>query len=68
MGGIFSTPDPAPLPAPKEPPDPAIAEREERLERLERARRGRRGTVATSERGLLAPRGLASQRRSLLGE
>ena len=68
MGGIFSTPDPAPLPPEPDTPDPAIAEREARLERLERARRGRRGTIATADRGLLTLRNLSSERRSLLGE
>lgn len=68
MGGIFSTPEPAPLPAPAATPDTAATERKERLERLERARRGRRGTVETSDRGLLRLGNLTPQRRSLLGE
>ncbi len=56
MGGLFSAPSPAPLPPPPSPPaDPAEDERKRRLEAIDRRRRGRAGTIATSERGVLAP-------------
>jgi len=75
MGGLFRAPKPqvvaAPQPAPQAlpapAPDPAVAAEAARIEARDRATRGRLGTIATSERGVLAPLPSAV-RKTLLGE
>lgn len=78
MGGIFKAPAaPPPLPVIAPPVDTAAAEAEKRrLASISRKRRGRRGLIATSprgltgnpSRGLLELSGVASRKRTLLGE
>lgn len=72
---LFSAPPPDP--SPSKAPAPAKSEaatnqekleRERKLEALRRKRRGVSGTIATSPRGFLAPKELAPNRISLLGE
>ncbi|MBL4747320.1 MAG: hypothetical protein JKY17_00550 [Magnetovibrio sp.] len=68
MGGIFSSPSPAPMPAQKVLPDPAKEAETARLESIDRRRRGRAGTITTSDRGLLSTNNNAPKKKSLLGE
>ncbi|MCW9039553.1 MAG: hypothetical protein OQJ76_03575 [Rhodospirillales bacterium] len=69
MAGLFRSPAP-PAPPPLPVDNSAAEEARLRLENLRRRRRGRAATIATSERGLLAPGGdaPAPRRKSLLGE
>ena len=73
MGGLIRAPKPAqlePPPAPPAPPPAPAPEQvasESRIASRQRSLRGRPGTIATSERGVLAPLPVAA-RKSLLGE
>ncbi|CAA9276698.1 MAG: hypothetical protein AVDCRST_MAG27-3466 [uncultured Craurococcus sp.] len=73
MGGLFRAPKPvivAPPPAPAPAavaPTPAQAQQAAETESRARSRRGLEGTIATSDRGVLAPLP-AVARKSLLGE
>jgi hypothetical protein len=82
MGGFFSffSPPPEPPPPPPPPPPPVVTatpdpeeeNRKSRLAVVARNRSGLAGTIATSERGVLAPASMASSgaplRKTLLGE
>ncbi|WP_043342007.1 hypothetical protein [Belnapia moabensis] len=73
MGGLFRAPKPvivAPPPAPAPvtvAPTPVQAQQAAQVESQARSRRGLEGTIATSDRGVLAPLP-AVARKSLLGE
>ena len=73
MGGLFRAPKPvivAPPPAPAPvavAPTPVQAQQAALVESQARSRRGLEGTIATSDRGVLAPLP-AVARKSLLGE
>lgn len=74
MGGLFRAPKPTVAAAPQPQaasiptaPNPEAAAEAARTEARSRAARGRSGTIATSERGVLAPLP-AAPRKTLLGE
>ena len=82
MGGLLRAPKPVAIePAPAPVQTQAVAQsaaqteaaaedaaRAARLRAVERARRGLAGTIATSERGVLAPLPAFAARKTLLGE
>jgi hypothetical protein len=73
MGGLFRAPKPQVVPSPAPPPSPTpfsteVTAEAARIENRQRSRQGLAGTIATSERGVLAPLPLALGRKSLLGE
>jgi hypothetical protein len=82
MGGLLRAPkpvtiEPAPAPAQTEAVAQSAAQTEAaaedaaraaRVRAVERARRGLAGTIATSERGVLAPLPAFAARKTLLGE
>ena len=73
MGGLFRAPKPVIVPPPPPPapvvaaPAPEAANQQAQAESRTRAARGMAGTIATSDRGVLAPLPLVA-RKSLLGE
>lgn len=82
MGGMFRAPKPIEVEAPPAPVQAATvaataaqteaaaedAGRAARIRAVERARRGLAGTIATSDRGVLAPLSGLGTRKTLLGE
>ncbi|MDN3565841.1 hypothetical protein ACFQY5_10705 [Paeniroseomonas aquatica] len=73
MGGLFRAPKPVIIPPPPAPtpavapPTPEQAGQQTQAEARSRAARGLEGTIATSDRGVLAPLPRVA-RKSLLGE
>lgn len=73
MASLFKAPKPVRIDPPAPPPVPAVpsavqASTQASTETQARVRRGIQGTIATSERGVLAPAPALFARKSLLGE
>ena len=73
MASLFKAPKPVRIDPPAPPPVPTVpsavqASTQASTETQARVRRGIQGTIATSERGVLAPAPALFARKSLLGE
>ena len=73
MASLFKAPKPVRVDPPAPPPVPVVPNAAQATEQVaadtrSRARRGIQGTIATSERGVLAPLPAGLVRKSLLGE
>jgi len=73
MASLFKAPKPVRIEPPTPPPQPVMPAAADTVAQASadtqaRARRGIQGTIATSERGVLAPLPMALARKSLLGE